>query len=72
LDQVETHHDPFFGLTVPSRCPGVPDDILFPEKVWADRASYEKAALELARRFRENFTQYEGTVDQAILASGPK
>ena len=72
LDQVETYHDPFFGLTVPSRCPGVPDDILFPEKVWADRASYEKAALELAGRFRENFSHYEGTVDQAILAAGPK
>lgn len=72
LDQVETYHEPFFGLTVPTKCPGVPDDILFPEKVWADRGSYKKVALELAGRFRENFTQYEGSVDQAILAANPK
>jgi len=72
LDQVKTYHEPFFGLTVPTKCPGVPDDILFPEKVWADRGSYEKVARELAGRFRENFTQYEGSVDQAILAASPK
>jgi phosphoenolpyruvate carboxykinase (ATP) len=72
LDQVETCPEPFFGLTVPTKCPGVPDDILFPEKAWADRGSYEKVARELAGRFRENFTQYEGSVDQAILAASPK
>jgi phosphoenolpyruvate carboxykinase (ATP) len=72
LDQVETYQEPFFGLTVPSRCPGVPEEILYPQKTWADGGSYEKVARDLAGRFRENFTKYEDKVDKAILAASPK
>jgi phosphoenolpyruvate carboxykinase (ATP) len=72
LDQVETYQEPFFGLTVPTRCPGVPDKILYPQKTWADSGSYEKVARDLAGQFRKNFTKYEAKVDKAILAASPK
>jgi phosphoenolpyruvate carboxykinase (ATP) len=72
LDQVETYQEPFFGLTVPTRCPGVPDKILYPQKTWADKGSYKNVARDLASRFRENFTKYEAQVDKAILAASPR
>ncbi len=72
LDQVETYQEPFFGLTVPTRCPGVPDEILYPQKTWTDGGNYEQVARDLAGRFRDNFTQYEANVDKAILAASPK
>jgi phosphoenolpyruvate carboxykinase (ATP) len=72
LDHVETYQEPFFGLTVPTKCPGVPDEILYPQKTWSDGGDYEKVARDLAGRFRQNFKQYEAGVDQAILAASPK
>jgi phosphoenolpyruvate carboxykinase (ATP) len=72
LDQVETYQEPFFGLTVPTKCPGVPDELLYPQKTWADGGKYEELARDLAGRFRDNFTQYEASVDKAILAASPK
>ncbi len=34
LNQVETETDPIFGLHLPSRCPGVPDELLNPRNAW--------------------------------------
>ena len=72
LDGVPTYQDPFFGLTVPTTCPGVPDAILYPQKTWADPQAYETTARDLAGRFRENFTKYAANVEPEVLAAEPK
>ncbi len=72
LDNVPTYQDPFFGLTVPTKCPGVPDSILYPQKTWADPQAYEVTARDLAGRFRENFTKYATNVEPEVLAAEPK
>ena len=72
LDSVPTYRDPFFGLTVPTTCPGVPDAILYPQKTWADPQAYEATAKDLAARFRENFTKYAANVEAEVLAAEPK
>ena len=72
LDSVPTYQDPFFGLTVPTTCPGVPDAILYPQKTWADPQAYETTARDLAGRFRENFTKYAANVEAEVLAAEPK
>ena len=72
LDEVPTYQDPYFGLTVPTTCPGVPDSILYPQKTWADPQAYETTAKDLARRFRENFTKYAANVEPEVLAAEPK
>ncbi len=72
LDDVPTYQDPYFGLTVPTTCPGVPDAILYPQKTWADPQAYEATARDLAGRFRENFTKYAANVEPEVLAAEPK
>ena len=72
LDQVPTYQEPFFGLEVPTTCPGVPDDILYPQKTWADPQAYEQTARDLAGRFRENFTKYAASVEPAVLKAEPR
>ena len=72
LDGVPTYQDPYFGLTVPTICPGVPDAILYPQKTWADPQAYETTARNLAGRFRENFTKYAANVEPEVLAAEPK
>jgi phosphoenolpyruvate carboxykinase (ATP) len=72
LDEVPTYRDPYFGLTVPTTCPGVPDSILYPQKTWADPQAYEATARDLAGRFRENFTKYAANVEPEVLAAAPK
>ena len=72
LDDVPTYQDPYFGLTVPTTCPGVPDAILYPQKTWADPQAYETTARDLAGRFRENFTKYAANVEPEVLAAEPE
>ena len=72
LDNVPTYREPFFGLEVPTTCPGVPDSILYPQKTWADPRAYEHTARDLAGRFRENFTQYAAGVEPEVLKAEPR
>ncbi len=71
LENVPTWQDPFFGLHVPESCPDVPSEVLNPKNTWADKNAYDDKALDLVRRFRENFKQFEAHVSEAIKAAGP-
>jgi phosphoenolpyruvate carboxykinase (ATP) len=71
LAHAETVTDPVFGLAIPTRCPGVPDEILVPERTWQDAAAYRAQAAELARRFHENFEAYAAAASEEIHAAGP-
>jgi phosphoenolpyruvate carboxykinase (ATP) len=50
--------DPIFGLALPASCPGVPATVLRPRDAWADKSAYDKAAKDLAGRFRAEFEKY--------------
>jgi phosphoenolpyruvate carboxykinase (ATP) len=71
LEGVPFYQDQTFGLSVPSACPGVPEETLKPRDTWADQAAYDHTAQDLIRRFRQNFEQYAPTVDQAVRQAGP-
>jgi hypothetical protein len=43
LDGVPAYQDPVFGLEVPTQCPGVPSEILYPQKTWEDAAAFDRA-----------------------------
>jgi phosphoenolpyruvate carboxykinase (ATP) len=45
--------DPVFGLNVPVKCPGVPDEVLQPRSTWPDPAAYDAKAADLAAQFRK-------------------
>jgi phosphoenolpyruvate carboxykinase (ATP) len=71
LAQAPTTQDPVFGLSVPTQCPGVPDEVLLPENTWPDPAEYRKTAEALAAQFRENFRQYEDQANAEVRQAGP-
>ncbi|MDQ3804380.1 MAG: phosphoenolpyruvate carboxykinase [Acidobacteriota bacterium] len=72
LAGVETRPDPVFGVHVPASVPGVPADVLTPRNTWKDKEAYDRKAKELARRFNENFKNYEAGVSDAVRAAAPK
>ncbi len=72
LDDVELTPDPFFGVGVPTACPGCPAELLDPRSTWDDKVAYDQAAEDLARRFEENFSNYADLADDEIAAAGPR
>jgi phosphoenolpyruvate carboxykinase (ATP) len=71
LTDAPTETDPVFGFDIPTRCPGVPADIVLPRNTWADPAAYDAQRRDLARRFVENFQQYAEGSSPAIRDAGP-
>jgi phosphoenolpyruvate carboxykinase (ATP) len=72
LSDVAYHEDPNFGIQIPTKVPGVPDDVLIPSNAWSDRAAYDDAARKLAARFHDNFEKYANDVDADIREAGPR
>jgi phosphoenolpyruvate carboxykinase (ATP) len=70
LTKVETKRDRFFGLNVPQSCPGVPAEVLNPRDTWSDKAGYDDTALELTKRFEQNFKRFDAHVSDDIKAAG--
>lgn len=58
--------DPFFGLAIPTSCPGVPSGILNPRTTWIDPASYDDTACRLLAMFKANFAKYHGHVSPEV------
>ena len=71
LEKGEFVTDPFFGVAVPTKVAGVPDELLIPENTWEDKAVYQAKAQELAKSFVENFKKYTPMSDE-VVAAGPK
>ena len=59
LDQVDYETEPFFGLSIPRSCPGVPSELLNPKATWSDPTAYDAAAADLAQRFARNYEKFE-------------
>ena len=70
LDKVEYVHDEVFNVDVPTSCPNVPSELLAPRNTWQDKAAYDKAAKDLAARFRKNFEKYD--MPQSVIDAGPR
>ncbi|MGE5480290.1 MAG: phosphoenolpyruvate carboxykinase (ATP) [Chloroflexota bacterium] len=72
LDDVEFVTEPFFNLSIPKECPGVPQEILDPRNTWADKDAYDAKARDVAAQFVEHFAPYESYVKEGVKESGPK
>ncbi|MBC8146337.1 MAG: phosphoenolpyruvate carboxykinase [bacterium] len=72
LDNVEYRDDPFFGLHVPTKVPGVPADVLDPRGTWQNKDEYDEKATHLAQLFHENFLKYADGTSEEIKAAGPR
>ncbi len=72
LTKMATVPDRIFGLQIPESCPGCPAELLFPRATWQDPEAYDRAARDLARRFREHFRQYEGEASRETRDAAPR
>lgn len=72
LDEVPTQPDPLFGVSVPVRCPDVPQEVLQPRNTWEDQAAYDRQARDLANRFVTNFQQFATDAAPEVRAAGPR
>jgi phosphoenolpyruvate carboxykinase (ATP) len=72
LDNAAFEAHPVFGMLMPTSCPGVPTEVLNPRNTWADPASYDVKAKDLAGQFVKNFEKYASGVNEEILAAAPK
>ncbi len=71
LTDIETVQDRIFGLAIPLHVPGVPDEVLQPQKTWKDSEAYYKKANELANKFRENFKEFKNISPEIESKGGP-
>ncbi|SEK58120.1 phosphoenolpyruvate carboxykinase (ATP) [Parapedobacter koreensis] len=65
----QTH--PVFGLRYPVNCPGVPDAVLDPVRLWPDENAYYGQANQLAKLFIANFKKFEDGVSKDVLDAAP-
>lgn len=72
LEDAPTEEDPIFGFQVPTRCPGVPPELLLPRNTWADAEAYDRMANKLAGLFRNNFGKYAERSSSEIAGAGPR
>ncbi len=71
LSSQEFQIDPVFQFEIPLHCPGVPDNILQPEKLWDDQEAYFSSYKNLALSFQENFKKYESQASADVIEAGP-
>jgi phosphoenolpyruvate carboxykinase (ATP) len=71
LAKVEMVKDPYFGLQIPTECPGVPRKVLNPQESWKSKRGYQQSAKMVAARFRANFEKRFPDAPKAIVAGGP-
>lgn len=59
LDEAGYRKEEHFGLLIPTRCPGVPDEVLDPRAMWADKEAYDAQAAHLRGLFAENYRRFQ-------------
>ena len=73
LQDVEFVEDLTFHILVPTRCPGVPSQVLSPRNTWADKEAYDARAGKLAADFSAHFDKAYGdkNIDPIVAAQCP-
>jgi phosphoenolpyruvate carboxykinase (ATP) len=59
LNKAGYETDPIFSFEIPKECPGLPVAFLHPRGVATNPGEYELRAVQLAKRFMEDFARYE-------------
>jgi phosphoenolpyruvate carboxykinase (ATP) len=71
LASAEFEVDPWFGIAVPRRVPGVSEGLLDPRSTWPDAEAYDRQARTLAGMFRDNFETLAAEAPERAQRGGP-
>jgi phosphoenolpyruvate carboxykinase (ATP) len=71
LDNVAYRNHVVFGIAIPQECPNVPSEILNPRNTWEDKDLYDEKAVELGKKFKDNFAKFEEFANAEIMAGAP-
>ncbi len=73
LNDVEYVEDKIFHVMIPTSCPGVPSEVLFPKNTWPDKDAYDAQATRLAAEFSTHFDKAYGDkgIDPRVIAQCP-
>jgi phosphoenolpyruvate carboxykinase (ATP) len=71
LEGAELYTDPVFGFAVPTSCPGVPDDVLYPARSWPSEDEYWNRYRQLAAQYAGNFAKFAPETPPEVAAAGP-
>jgi len=72
LEKAPTKPMEVFGVHIPTKCTGVPSEILNPIDTWSNKDEYKQALAQLAKSFQDNFKNYEDKASSKIKGAGPK
>jgi len=72
LHREDFSYDSIFGLSIPKKIQGLPNDILYPRNSWKIKENYDKTAEKLVNLFKENFKKFEKGSSPEISSAGPK
>ena len=72
LLNVPTVCEPIFDLEIPTKCPGIPDELLFTEQAWSDPDAYRQAGRRLSILFSDNFAKFSSRCPPEVLAVAHK
>ncbi|MFT5807058.1 MAG: phosphoenolpyruvate carboxykinase (ATP) [Moritella dasanensis] len=73
IEKAESKTIPYFNLEVPTTLPGCDTKILDPRDTYADANVWEEKAVDLAKRFVNNFEKFTDNEEgKALLAAGPQ
>jgi len=73
LDSVPYQEDPLFHLQIPTECPGVPSEMLFPKNTWPNKEDFDDMARKLASEFCKSFDKAFGNkgIDPDVVSQCP-
>lgn len=71
LKDVPMQTSKYFNLQIPQHCPGVPEEVLEPQRTWQNLDEYDRQARTLAARFQENFVQFADKAPIEVVNAGP-
>jgi len=73
LENAEYEELPVFQLMIPKHVHNVKSTLLNPRNLWDDPEKWDTAALNLARKFIDNFNNFTDTEEgKRLIAAGPK
>lgn len=72
LASAPTETDPVFGLSFVTSCRGCDSRLMRARDAWSDPQAYDRAALDLAQRFDDNFKIYANQVPDSVRKVAPR